>query len=174
MALLSELDSVVSTYRSEISLIGDFARYVDQSLTRKLKRKPSKPFNEDHVKELEKVAELISKTSDDKGAKTSQLRISKEVADFVMKKAVPIKHQTFLSEMTLSYLISHREAFIKDYLFQLFIHKKQLINSNATLTFKEINTHKSMKSLLSSMAQNEIDATGYGSIDDLAIYIEKR
>jgi hypothetical protein len=173
MSLKSELEHVVNTYKSEISLIGEFVDYADKSLSRKQNRKPKTEFTKDQKDELKSVLDAIGKAIEGE-SNSVNLTISSEVSKIIMQKAVPIKHKSFLSEMSLSYLISHQEAFIKDYLYQILIHRQSLLRSGATMTFLEIKKHSSMKSLIASIAQKEVDSIGHGSIDDAADYIQKK
>ena len=79
----------------------------------------------------------------------------------------PEKHKDFLSEMALSYLISIQEAFIKAYIFEILVHKKELLRSSATITFEEVSNYTSIKALIASLALKEVDGIGHGSIDDV-------
>ncbi len=173
MSLQKELESVVKTYTTEIGLIGNFVRDVDRSLTRKQKRKPKSEFTQEHAKELRSVVEALDGVLSGKVGEVN-LNISNEVSKFILQKIIPLKHEKFLSEMALSYLISHQEAFLKDYIFEILVHRKYLLRSGTTITFEEVNNHSSMKALISFLSQKEVDVIGHGSIDDAAEYIKKK
>jgi hypothetical protein len=173
MSLHKQLRSVVKSYISEIGLLRDFVVNVDKTLSRKLKRKPKKEFTQEHAEELRAVGEAIKNAVNGKSSDT-HIEISEEISNFILQKIIPIKHKSFLSEMALSYLISYQEAFIKDYIYEIFIHRKNLLRSGATITYEEINSHSSMKALIRALAQKEVDSIGYGSVDDTAEYLKKK
>ena len=138
------------------------------------KLRPKEAFTPAETKELRAFVEALTEALKGKRARKLELVGSERVSKFIFQVAVPIKHRSFLAEMALSYLIAHEEAFIKDYLLQLLLHKRQLLISNATVTHEELAAHSSIRSVWEAIAQKEVDALGYGSIDDIAQYFSKK
>lgn len=174
MTLKKDLNHVTDHYLSEINNILDFVRSTEQSLTRKQSRKPKNINKDRDIKELEGMIEFIQKEPETKKAGRSLPIKSKSLAQFLLQQLIPITHKKFLTEMTLSYLISYQEAFIKDYLFQILISRKTMLKSGAKITHEEILNYNSMKALKEALAQKEVDSVGYGSIDDTCDYFSKR
>ncbi len=166
MALKDKLDSIAFNYLSEIRNIGGFVAFADQSLTKKHQKtmKASKKLSG----ELKTVVEgfLTSIQSE----KEVFIPTSPEVRAFLFKAVIPLAQKKFLAEMSLSYLISYQEAFVKDYVYQILVHLKNMLKSGTTVTYEEVLGHTSMKSLVGFVAQKEIDSLGYGSIDDVQKY----
>lgn len=79
-----------------------------------------------------------------------------------------------LAEMSLSYLISFEEAFLKDYLRHVLKSRRTLLKSGKQLSYETICQHKSMSSLIDVLAQREVDAFGFGSIDDFTKYFQDK
>ena len=174
MALKHQLNEIVSLYMNEIQSIEEFLKSVEQSLSRKQKRKPSKPLTDEEKKQIEKIGESLESIS--RGQNTEELKFeaSKNVQKLLLRIAVPVIHKSYLAEMALAYLVSYQEAFMKDYLYQIFIHRKNMLKSSSTISLDHVIGFKSIKSLVSSMAQKEVDSIGYGSIDDLSIYLDNK
>lgn len=174
MALKNKLDSVAGNYLTEIRDISRFVAFADQSLTKKQRKvmKEGKGLSEENIGELEMVREAISATLE--GAKKVDVSTSPEVAAFFLEVVMSFVEKKFLAEMSLAYLISYQEAFVKDYLYEILVHLKHMLKSAATVTHEEVMGHRSMKSLVRFVAQKEIDSLGYGSIDDVQKYFLKR
>lgn len=174
MALKQELNKIVDLYQTEIGHIEQFLKSVEQSLTRKQKRKPKKPFSKEEAGQLREVGESIEKAIKDSTFERISINVSDEIASYIIQLAIPIKQKEFLAEMTLGYLVSYQEGFTKDYLYQILVHKKEMLKSSASLSYEQILNYTSIKSLVSSMAQEEVDGIGYGSIDDIAFYFKRK
>ncbi|MFH1934451.1 MAG: hypothetical protein ABIN18_23120 [Pseudomonadota bacterium] len=174
MTLKKDLNHVADHYLSEIVSILDFVRTTEKYFTRKQSRK-IKNINKDHVKKgLEDLIGFLEQIDETKKFTTSPPIKSKSLAQFLFQKLMPMAHKKFLNEMTLTYLISYQEAFIKDYLFQILISRKTMLKSGANITYKELLNYNSMKALKEALAQKEVDGVGYGSIDDTCDYFSKR
>ena len=190
MSLGKELSDVASTYRGDVRLIGEFISSAGNLLIKKLNKKPNAPFTAEEIEQLrlladafEKAAEKAKAYEDDADKSLSKkerhnfntrISISKNVSTYAQQVASSLKQRTFLAEMSLSYLISYQEAFIKDYLLRLLIHKHQLLKSGATISYEDIADHRSMRMLWSALAKKEVDALGYGNIDDVAVFFLKK
>ena len=174
MALKNKLDSVAFDYMSEMRDIGGFVAFVDQSLTKKQQKtmKEGKGFSEEKLKELKTFAEKIVTSFE--SAKKVHIPASPEVTAFLLEYLMSFTEKRFLAEMSLAYLISYQEAFVKDYLYEILVHLKHMLKSAATVTYEEVLGHASMKSLVGFVAQKEIDSLGYGSIDDVQKYFLRR
>jgi hypothetical protein len=175
MAHRSQLDDVFQAATSEIRSIQEFAAQTHDSLAH-AKPKPG-DLTAEEIAQLRQVGEALfqaaSKTSK-KSQKPFSIKISKRVSEIVVGVAKPIKQRGFLAEMVLSYLVSHLESFIKDYLLEVLLSNPNMLKTNATLTYSEALSHTSIKQLRRSLAKKEVDALGYGSIDDISTYFQKR
>ena len=129
---------------------------------------------EDRV-ELGKFTKFLESTfSSSEKSKQSISIESDAVAKLIMHFAMPIKHSSFLTEMTLSYLISYQEAMLKDYLYGILINRKSALKCSNKITYEDVLNFTSMKPLIAHLAQKEVDLLGYGSIDDVAKYYNEK
>lgn len=174
MALIQQLTEVVKLYTNEIELIEQFLKSVEQSLSRKQKRKPPKTFTDEEKSQIQKIRELFEELTSGKKTKEIELEVSDNVSKLLTQITIPIIHKGYLAEMALAYLVSHQEAFIKDYIYQILIHKKDMLKSSSTISIDHVIGFTSIKSLVASMAQKEVDGIGYGSIDDVSSYLERK
>lgn len=173
MTLKKDLNHVAVHYLSEIVNILHFVRTIEKYLTGKQSRK-IKNINKDHIKKgLEDLIESVKQIDETKKfASGPWIKSSESLNKFLFQKLMPMAHKTFLTEMTLTYLISYQEAFIKDYLFEILISRKSMLKSGANITYKELLNYNSMKALKEALAQKEVD--GVGSIDKTCDYFSKR
>jgi hypothetical protein len=181
MSTLDPLLEIVQSSRGEIQLIGDFASEVDALLESKRTQKPPEPFTPSETEELRKLGAAFmalgtaSRSQSSKRPKTVyQTQMSPRVGAFVLQTALPIKKQSFLSEMALVYLVSKMESFIKDYTLELLLLRPSMLRSGASMAYEEMLSYNSMKALRRAIAQREVDALGYGSVDDVATYYQKK
>lgn len=183
MTLLAALTSVVRSATAELTAIAEFARFAETSITEKHPREPETPFDLSEAAELEELADLITRaalaakqdvTQEGSSKFVGELTASPNVGRFLVQLTIPLKYQTFLSEMTLSYLVAHQEAFIKDYLLQILLHKRTILKSSRSITYEELATFTSVNALWSTLAAREVDALGHGGIDDVATYFSNR
>lgn len=175
MNLKNDLAKTHSKYESDLNLILDFVNTTEKSLTRKQKRKPKVQFQEKDREELKKLITFLNEATDDelKGQRSISIK-SDALGKLINNMIVPIKHRDFLTEMTLSYLISYQEAMLKEYLYGVLFFRKDPLKSNNKITYNEIIGFKSIKALISYLAQKEVDQLGYGSIDDMANYFKEK
>lgn len=176
-ALKLPLAGVVQNFRGEISMIRDFASETDAKLADKKPVPPSTPFSAEERMELKKLGEVLLSAASKQSAKggaSVTTTLSDRVGEFLLQAVSPIKQRGFLAEMALGYLISYLEAFIKDYVLQILIAHPRMLRSNATMTFDEAIGYKSIKGLRAAIAEKEVEALGYGSIDDVAAYFQKK
>ena len=145
MVLEKELNKVVELYKNEIDHIEQFLISVEQSLARKQKRKPKVSFTKKDVNQLQKIKQNIANTLKQSKFKPLTIEASGELGKYLLHFVIPMKQKAFLAEMTLGYLVSHQEGFIKDYLFQILLHKKEMLKGNTSLSYEQILKYKSMK-----------------------------
>jgi hypothetical protein len=170
MSLKKQLQSIVNQYVEEIEHIRDFVSSVKRSLDKKQQRKPKQALSVEDRKQLLQLIGAIAKGADIK----TDIKLSNNAGNFIMQVTLLQMQSLLLSEMTLAYLVSYQEAFIKDYIFEILIDKKEMLRSSATLTYKQIVSFSSLEALIREMARREVDSLGYGSIDDVADYFNKR
>lgn len=171
MSLLEDLKNTNSQYKGELKLILDFVNTTEKSLTRKQNRKPKVTLDDSDKEDLNKLVDFLKDvtSSESKEAKSISLK-SGEIGKIINNFVVPMKHRDFLTEMTLSYLISYQEAMLKDYLFNILTNRKSSLKGNNKITYDEALNFASIKSLVVHLAKKEVDQLGYGSIDDVAKY----
>ena len=121
-----------------------------------------------------RVVETLNEFINNKSPNKSITIKSDFLGELVKNFIIPMKHKGFLTEMTLSYLISYQEAMLKDYLYGILINKKSALKSSKKITYDEVLKFTSMKSLIANLAQKEVDQLGYGSIDDVEKYFKDK
>lgn len=165
-----------SLYAGELNQILDFCKSTDTTLTRKQKRSPSVKLNDRDKADILRIRDFIDATADKKKGSTEQniLIKSKAVSDLLMRFIIPMKHKGYLYEMALSYLVVHQESMLKDYLYGILVHRKEILRTEGQLSYQEALEVTSMKRLISLLAKREVDKLGYGGIDDADNYFEKR
>lgn len=168
MTLYKELDITLRLYIEEINYIKDFISSTQKSLEKKSKIKPV--LSKDEKQQIRDVVKMINDGLKSKKKGEAKLEVSDNVSDFLKAWMKDLKQSGFLTEMTLSYLLSHQEAFLKDYVFKILINKSNMLKSNNKITYDDILEYTSMKALIKSLAQKEVDNLGYGSIDDAKEY----
>ena len=77
------------------------------------------------------------------------------------------------AEMSLVWIISLQEAFIKEYLKTLLVRRPEIMKSSKQLSYEVICSYTSMENLLEGLAQREVDESGR-NIDQVAKYFEDR
>ncbi len=174
MSLLKELESLTTLYKNEIKQIEEFIDSIEKSIKRKTKRKPKAGFSNEEKKQIENFVEILSGLIEDKNDKKISIEASKNVSMLIGQIALSVKHKEFLYNMALSFLIAHQEAFIKDYIFQILLHRKSMLKSGNKISYEELLNFRSIKELTKNLAQREVDTLGYGSIDEINNYFEKK
>lgn len=185
MRLEKDLHRVAATYLNDIRLIGEFISDIEGFLTIKENSGPKSPLTLDELKQLRHLGETVMKSAEKAKHSESQrtnaaenivirIDVSDRVGAYALQLIKPIKQRTYLVEMSLSYLISYQEAFIKDYLYQLLVHKHQLLKSSSSISYEEVVEHHSVRTLWSALAKKEVDSLGYGSIDNVATYFSNK
>lgn len=171
------LETVVKSMRAEIEMIKEFANETDSTLAQKRPKVPDVSFNEKERKELKQVGQTLLSAADKSengDSITVTTMVSDRVGHYILQALAPHKKRAFLAEMALAYLISHLEAFIKEYMLQVLILHPQMLRSSNTLTFEEAANFTSITALRAGMAEKEVENLGYGSIDDVAQYFKKK
>jgi hypothetical protein len=177
MSKLSTLANISQRSRTEMQLIDRFASESDASLKAKASKLSGQPFPEHERDELGRLAKAMFAAADNHpkgGSIDFSMHVSERVANYVMQVITPIKQQTFLAEMALAYLVSHVEAFIKDYVEQVLVDNPRMLRNSGSITQEEALSFSSMKALRRGLANKEVEALGYGSIDEVAVFFQKR
>ena len=177
MALRQALDRVAQLYRYEVHLIRDFAADANEMVISKMPKIANLATeNLENVREFRNSLDAAIKVAEAKSSDRIVLgmKAPSAVRAFVGEASRRLNQQTLLASMCLSHLVSHQEAFFKDYLYTLLTHKRAMLKSGASITYERIASHKTLRALWSAIAQTEVDALGHGSIDDLAVAIQKR
>ena len=171
MSLSTELTHIHSLFEGEIHHVLTFIKISEAALKRCEAKVKTSDLNEKDVADMEKVHSFIGDFINGKLSNSGSITInSKKLSKLLSSILAPIKHKTILAEMSLSYLISFNEAFLKDYLRTILSSRRVLLRSKKQLSYEAICEHRSMTSLIQSLAQKEVDAFGFGSIDDFAKY----
>jgi hypothetical protein len=183
MGLRQALDRVSHSYRHEVELIRDFAADAHGMLSGKMPKADAiEQLPPEEVEQLKAFAEAMTTIAGvaqeskrrRKGRTAIHVDATERVGKLIIDAARSIKQQGLVAEMCLSHLVAHQEAFTKDYLFELYTHKRAMLKSGASITYERIADHKSMRDLWSAIARAEVDAFGYGSIDDVAALLCKK
>ena len=175
MNLSQKLRKIHKIFFSEVSHVVNFVKEIDTRLINKIKTAAPPDFTKADGAELEKLINIFKKTIDGKIKKRAHFRLhSRKLADLILNLIVPAQQKRFLAEMSLSYLISYQEAFLKDYLKAILCDRRFLLKSKKTLSYEEVCSYNSIDSLVSNLAQREVDSLGFGSIDDFADYYKKK
>ena len=171
MNLADELDKIHDFFINEVLLIKRFLLGAHKNIVRKSSTNIKKLSNK-HKSESEEIVRQIIDVVQGKliDAGSHTIRASKSVTKHLMSWFEGRIHSTFLTEMTLVYLISSHEAFLKDYLKAVLTSRSEILSSAKTLTFEEIVSFQSMNELRLHMAEKELSTLAYESIDDVARY----
>ena len=173
MSLSKNLASLLQQHKSEIALIQDFVKRTEQSLARCARSSLNrKRMTEAQLRGLELFADGLKKAIDGKGP--ISLTLDEDISDLVLSAVKPIKHKGFLSEMSLAYLVTYFEAFIKDTVKCILTHRPSMLMNVNNVAFAEIYQVRSMKALKQNIAEKEANKLGYGNIDDVKVYFEKK
>jgi hypothetical protein len=171
MSLSTELTNIHDNFVSETSHVLEFIRKSRSTLNRREARSKPTDFGKKEWDEMDKLISFLEKSSKGKQNKDESIILySEKLGKWLFSKVEPIKHRTMLSEMSLSYLISFEEAFLKEYLRAILSSRRVLLRSNKQISYEAICEHNSMTSLIRGLAQKEVNDLGFGSIDDFAKY----
>lgn len=175
MSLLNNLENVRNRFKTEVEAILNFIEEIENSMARKDKRWESEVWSDGEINEMKKIHSHIGKMLSH-GRMPISVSVGSEKIVRVMRDIVMgLKYSGFLGEMTLSYLISHQEAFIKEYLYVILTNRKSILKSKEKqLSYDEVCGFKSIRSLISYMAHKEADTLGYDSIDEIAKHFRKQ
>lgn len=168
MDLADELDNIRRGYSDEVSMIKDFLTGTHKAI----RKRPltHKAFSEKDKQDLQDILDLLVKDM----LEDERIRASKKVINYVKRIFTAFKYIEFLAEMTLVYLISFYEAFIKDYLKAIVTSRYEILRSKKTLTFEEIISFQSINELVEFMAEKEVAGLAYDSVDDVAKYFNEK
>jgi len=145
MSLLKELNSVIGLYKSEVNQIKTFVEDIEKSIDRKTSKKSKKVVSDDDKKQLANFIEVFIGVTDTKTPENRTFNVSNHVSGLIGQLFTEFKHKKFLYNMALSYLISHQEAFIKDYIYQILTHRKNMLKSKAIISYEELLKFPSIK-----------------------------
>ena len=173
-----KLKSIVNSAKTDIEIIQKFAIDADSALSTQKPVAFDPPLSEKEKENFDRLVNSlrgVSTSNDGSNNRfTLKLDTSPRLVDVFLKLAFLVKQRSFLAEMTLSYLASHLEAFIKDLWIELLQCNPDMLRSNATLTYAEVASCRSVKELRMGLVEREVDSLGYGSIDDTREYFLKR
>lgn len=178
--LEKSLYGIYSHYNNDVKMIKEFLENIDKLLTRRQKKKRKSDFSVEDRDQLKKLLDYLRTIKEDnttksKSSKKSLTITSKKLEKIMFGIIIPMKQKKILAEMALTYLISYQETFIKEYIKEILISRRDLLKTNKkTLTFEEICDFDSMEPLILHMVQEDVDKTFYGGIDDIADYLNKR
>ncbi len=182
-ALWSELECVRGKFCSDVQLIHDFVKDTQRSLKHREKRKPKvRRFHEEDKAELDRVVQFFKETTQEMKPRSAVERSieikSKAVQSLIMEglkiTVFPKRYARFLAEMALAYLVSFEEAFVKEYLETIFIHRPKMLRSGKLITFDEVCSFPSKRALIQALAEKEVDTISYKNIDEVAKYFQDR
>lgn len=174
MSFKDEIISIQNKYNSEFNEILNFANTTERDLTdrfdKKYDIKPQGKERDELKKAVDAFDDMINGETNKKVVNIN----SSYVVKLLKEKMIPLRHKTFLMDMTLSYLISYQEAMFKDYLFVVLTNQKNALKSNTKITYKELLDYESLDELVKALAQKEVDQLGHGSIDGISDYIKDK
>jgi hypothetical protein len=180
MSLYSKLDGIVKNYQGDILIIRDFVNSTYETLDNLSKvfdEHKSELTNED-AEALVAIAEALRQVADEglrkKKPSGRTVPTTFRASQMIIKVIQAIKSKEFLAEMALSYIISFQEGFIKDYLELVFYNRSKLLISNKNLSYHDALSFNSISNLRRYLAKSETDILGYGGIDDLEAYFQKK
>jgi hypothetical protein len=189
MSLYKELNAIVERYKGDLLLIRKFVNSTLEGLdnARKIVERHKDNITDEDLKALLAVARALKETANEtltrrannlpRGRKKNWGKTIKTTAranEIILKTASGIKSKGFLAEMALSYIISFQEGFTKDYLEEVLSNRPELLKSGKSLSFEDAVRFSSIATLRRHLARSETDALGYGSIDDLATYLQRK
>ncbi|MBM4141310.1 MAG: hypothetical protein FJ242_07495 [Nitrospira sp.] len=172
MNLADELDNLHRHFLDEVLMIKDFLTGTYKAIVRKHSTK-QKPFSEKDKQDLQNIIDHLRNDLEGRG-KDEYISASKKVINYVIRCLTGSKHSEFLAEMTLVYLISFFEAFVKDYLRAILTSRSEILSSKKILIFEEVATFQSMRELVRYMAEKEVAGLAYDSVDDVANYFNAK
>jgi hypothetical protein len=170
---LRDLDKIHQHFVTEIQQVRDFLTGTHQTITKKYS-KSSKRFSPEEQKNLQLFLDRLKDKLEGKEEREEKIGLSLRVINHVMSVITGLKHSEFLAEMTLVYVMSFYEAFVKDYLKEILVFRRELLFSKKTLTFEEAASVQSIDELISYMAEKEVEGLAYESVDDLAKYFDDK
>ena len=164
---------ILMSARHDVKLIRDLAQEGHSFLESRAKMPTDVPFSAEEKEQLRAVEALLCTAAEGKGKK-STTHVSDKVAALVLHMTGNIKQRTFLAEMTLGYLVSRLEAFLKDCIEQYLLEDVRRLRSGAYLTYEQALSYPSMSALKRYLANLEASKLGGGNIDEVAQALEKR
>lgn len=171
MSFQNELTKIRDKYSNELSMIFDFVKTTENKLTSDQNLFNSENITSDERTELAAFVKSVLNSEDG----IVKVNFDEHPVGHIIKGFhIPTKHKHFLTNMTLGYLITFQEAFLKDYLFQILIHNKNALKSKSKTTYADILKFDSMDELVVFLAQSEADQIGYGSIEDVAKHYDDK
>ncbi len=181
--LVDILDSIRDRFVYDVNMVGIFAHETASSLQRRKKLKPRVPrFGKEDKPDLERLVQFCTEAAqmmETQPAGQLSVTLKSEKVDrffvsLVKREFLPDQHTRFLLEMSLVYLISFQEAFVKDYLKTIFMHRPAMLKSSKTITFEEAVSCDSLEGLIDGLAEKEVNVVSYMNIDEVAAYFQSR
>lgn len=162
----------------DLALVKDFAVLAEKSLEFPPKLDAGQfNLNGEDRAELKRVSEELSALLDkgQKGHPRLSVTVKSEGAgNFIFALVRPLKQRHMVAEMATVYVVSKFESFIKDLLLVIFQSKPEMLKSGKVITHEDALSHSSRRSLVATLAEKEVESIGYGSVDDLQEYLQKK
>lgn len=168
------LTEILSPAKSEIDIIRDFAVSTNEALQNKKPEVPPDQQDPTHAEDLRQFWSQLTEALQSGNLTKTKIGVSGSAGTFVMQMVYPIKQRQFLAEMTLSFLASHLEAFLKDYVLAILVRNPSLLKSSSMITYQDACDFSTIQALRRELAERHIEALGRGSIDDSSQYFEKK
>ena len=175
MKLRNQLHSIEHSYHVELwqtykltedtydQLIGRMEKSTLERRADALDDQQRKQFKTDlqaYISKRKRVQELSGLALDYVAAAANDFWLEKRLAN--------------LTDMALIYVVTLMEAFIKEYLTQLYCKKPILLKSSKTITYEEIIALDKMPRVHTLLAEKEVEQVSYKSIDQLAEYLNAK
>lgn len=181
MSLRKELSGIIGYYGAEVMIIHDFLDRMKEFVDPKQCMKKCKVanFSKDEAKEFKTLIEsdAFKVKGGPKGGVTVTLDtdlMADKYVEAVFSLIAPVKYEKIVAEMSLSYLITYQEAYIKDYMRTLLISRKELMKSEKkTASYETLCDINSIDDLFQRLADEEVNRLGT-SIDSYAQYYKNQ
>ena len=174
MSLQRELGRIHQQYWSQVRNLLDFIHEIDAAVTRGRDAARFPRLSKKGAAEFDKLTTLLRPAMAGAGEPKARMIVSGKLGAWLLSQVASLQARGFLGEMSLAYLISYQEAFLKDYLKAILCDRKVMLKSSRTISYEEVCSHISIEELIADMAQKEVDSLGFGNIDDFAAYFERK
>lgn len=177
------IDSSYIAFQSVLTLLESFNEIVPQSIKEytkiafKEQQREFEKLDEEGRKEYEKFNENLKKLIEGRisSFEVSHNGVIESVAKELETVKVSSRFPTFLGEMSLVYLVSMFEEFLKSTLRNIFMEKAESLKSmKKSISYEEIFDCKNMQELKDRVIDKEIDAIINEGIEEIEDYLKER